>query len=142
MQTKKCPFCSEDIHTDAIKCKHCGERLDGAAKPIHTASNDSTVHRLPYIKALPMAALSSITMFGAGFALCLTGIGAIAGIPMLVMGFLGFILSPILAFMFAEGRCPHCGQKLYFPLYRKVVRCRYCKQRCPSVKGRLIPLAK
>jgi hypothetical protein len=99
-------------------------------------------HRLPYIKALPMAALSSITMFGAGFALCLTGIGAIAGIPMLVMGFLGFILSPILAFMFAEGRCPHCGQKLYFPLYRKVVRCRYCKQRCPSVKGRLIPLAK
>ncbi|MFH1727125.1 MAG: PspC domain-containing protein [Pseudomonadota bacterium] len=22
-ETKKCPFCLEDIHNDAVKCKHC-----------------------------------------------------------------------------------------------------------------------
>lgn len=26
--TKKCPFCSEVIHINAKKCKHCGEILE------------------------------------------------------------------------------------------------------------------
>ena len=28
METKKCPFCAEEVLADAIKCKHCGERFD------------------------------------------------------------------------------------------------------------------
>ncbi|MBM3860573.1 MAG: hypothetical protein FJ395_13105 [Verrucomicrobia bacterium] len=34
--TQKCPFCAEMILADAIKCKHCGEFLDG--KPVATDS--------------------------------------------------------------------------------------------------------
>jgi len=28
METKKCPFCGEEVFAEAIKCKHCGERFD------------------------------------------------------------------------------------------------------------------
>ncbi len=31
-QTKQCPYCGEDVHADAVKCKHCHEYFDAALR--------------------------------------------------------------------------------------------------------------
>jgi Zn-finger nucleic acid-binding protein len=36
-QTRRCPFCAEEILAAARKCKHCGEFLDGRRRAMHAA---------------------------------------------------------------------------------------------------------
>ena len=39
METKKCPFCGEEIKIEAIKCKHCGEFIESKKEETESEKN-------------------------------------------------------------------------------------------------------
>lgn len=39
--TKQCPYCAETILAAAIKCKHCGERIDAPVTPVALPREDA-----------------------------------------------------------------------------------------------------
>ncbi|MGB7923044.1 MAG: hypothetical protein WCF57_07345 [Pyrinomonadaceae bacterium] len=62
-ETKECPCCAEIILAKAIKCRHCGEMLDGLPVSVPDDVEDDTPRRL---WSPGVAALLSVVIPGAG----------------------------------------------------------------------------
>lgn len=133
--TRKCPFCAEEIKTEAVKCKHCGAALDGSAAhepPAgnkHTSDKGNSLHRASFVKGLGVSILFGIVAIGLGGLLTITVIGAIVGVPMMFIGGGAILLSPLMFLAMSEGACPYCQHEAVIMNGKKVVKCSSCKNR-------------
>ena len=87
-ETKRCPYCAEAIHRDAIKCKHCGESVYANTHATYNQPNQTVV--MAYRKWNPgVAALLSFFIPGVG-QMYKGDVGT--GIAWLIFTYLGYFL--------------------------------------------------
>ena len=93
--TKRCPYCAEEINRDAIKCRHCGEILDPEIKAARMGRNQPTMQREK--KWEPgIAAVLSLVIPGAGQMYKQQIGGGIAWLICTVLGYCLFIIPGLI----------------------------------------------
>jgi DNA-directed RNA polymerase subunit RPC12/RpoP len=64
-----------------------------------------------------------------GTMLCLTGLGAFLGVPMIIAGVLSPLLGPMIGIGELKGKCPWCGTALSNIVNAPGFNCHVCSKR-------------
>ena len=64
-----------------------------------------------------------------GTLMCLTGLGAFLGIPMIIAGIFAPLIGPLIGFGALKGKCPWCGASVSSIANTKEFGCQACSKR-------------
>jgi predicted RNA-binding Zn-ribbon protein involved in translation (DUF1610 family) len=76
-----------------------------------------------------------------GTMLCLTGLGAILGIPMIFGGVLAPILGPMIVIGEPKGKCPWCGTRVSNVFNASSFACHECGNKIDAQNQRFVKAA-
>ena len=126
----RCPHCDEDISANAKICKHCKSSLElNIAEDLILRSKSEWN---PSIKINSKGKEVENTLSGClGILLCLTGIGAIIGIPMILKS--TFSSNKVKGAW--QGHCPKCKAEIYW--YASTKDTRQGEFQCPTCQAKI-----
>lgn len=124
-----CSKCGVGLESTWKFCPHCG---GASVQEVQTAAEPEKPERSGVPGALGgllfgMLAVPILVIVGT--MLCLTGLGAILGIPMILAAVFAPLLGPVIGLGALKGKCPWCGIAVSSVANKKDFDCHGCGKR-------------
>lgn len=128
-----CPKCGMQVAPQWSFCPDCGaviaKQMAKQAAPIEASAveREEAPMEGPF-GGLLFGMLAAPILIIVGTLLCLTGLGAILGVPLILGAILAPLLGPMIGFGALKGKCPWCGSPVSSVTGTKVFYCLACNQ--------------
>ncbi len=138
----QCKRCGSELVASWRYCPNCG------VSPAHETTHETTPRETPAeIEKAPVQGAFSGLLFGAvaapimiivGTLLCLTGLGAFLGVPLIIGAILAPLLGPMIGIGELKGKCPWCGAAVSNILKSPGFNCHACGKRIAIQNQKLV----
>lgn len=133
-----CRKCGSPAALGDEKCPHC----DKPSPYLDEADMERAAHRSSF-RYERIGVTDSIQLSGflgiVGTLLCATGIGAIIGIPFLLIAAVMFFVGPFMKTGSVKGHCPYCRNYIEANFPKAGITCSACLKRFTIRDGDIIP---
>jgi len=133
-----CSKCSAQLAPAWSHCPFCGT---AKTQEVVTPAVPGEIEKAPVrgaFSGLALGILVAPMLIIVGTMLCLTGLGAFLGIPMIVGAIFAPVLGPVIGFGALKGKCPWCGASVSSIRSLQSFDCSNCKQRIVVRLGRFV----
>ena len=134
-----CPKCGSHFEADWSYCPHCGTGKLIAVPPIPREHESPPVTGA--FSGLLLGVIAAPVLIIVGAMLCLTGLGAFAGVPMIIAGFFAPLAGPFFGSGSVGGKCPWCGAQISSLKHSQEFVCHACSHRVVVRNHELIKVA-
>jgi len=129
-----CSNCGKPLESPRQFCPACGSKKAEAvqAEEVRTVTEPQVAEEAPVKGAfggLLFGVLAVPILVIVGTMLCLTGLGAILGIPMILAALLAPLMGPMIGLQALKGKCPWCGVSVSSIANARDFHCHNCGRR-------------
>ncbi len=121
-----CLKCGTHLEAEWSFCPHCGAGNQPPSPPAPRDHENAPVTGA--FSGLLLGVIAAPVLIIAGALLCLTGLGAFAGVPMIIAGFFAPLAGPFFGSGSVSGKCPWCGAHISSLKHSKEFVCHACSQ--------------
>jgi predicted RNA-binding Zn-ribbon protein involved in translation (DUF1610 family) len=124
-----CSKCKAQLETLWGFCPHCGTAI---AHELQAARAPQEHEKAPVqgaFSGLLLGVLAVPILIIPGALMCLTGLGALLGIPMILLGIAAPLMGPMMGLGTLKGKCPWCGASVNGREAARDFSCLECSQR-------------